>query len=916
MTRETRAAARRPRLPSDPLLRRRSAIEIMFDPKSVALIGATETPGSVGLSLLRNLAQGAFRGAVYPVHPHRKKVLGLPAFKTVGAVPATVELAVIATPAATIPEVVRECSEAGVRGAIIISAGFKEIGPAGQELERQISEARGPMRILGPNCLGAMFPHSGLNATFAAGLARPGSVGFISQSGALCTAVLDWSLRENVGFSAFLSVGSMTDLGWGDLIYHLGDDPRTRSIVIYMESIGNARAFLSAAREVALTKPIIVLKVGRSAAAARAAASHTGSLVGDDDVLDAAFRRAGVVRVHTIAELFAMAEAFGKQPRPAGPHLAIVTNAGGPAGLATDALLEAGGQLAELTTGSVSALQEILPAHWSHGNPIDLLGEATPEQFARAVEMAANDPNTNGTLVILTPQAMTDPTGTAERLRALALREKKPLLASWMGAASVETGEQILNAAGVATFRHPDTAARVFANMWRSTYDLRGLYETPTPSPRSHESGSPMTRAERVVSAARKAGRSLLDGIESMQVLEAYGLPVARTLVAHSEAEAVAAAGSIGYPVVLKLHSRTITHKAEVGGVKLRLGDAQQVRRAYRAIEAAVQAPNFRGVTVAPMVSGDGYEIIVGSSFDPQFGPVLLFGAGGGLVEVWRDRSLGLPPLTATLARRIMERTRIYEALRGQRGQPPIDCAALEQLFVRFSHLVTEQRFIKEIDINPLFVTSERMVALDARIVLHAAAKTEDQLPKVAIRPYPTQYISRWKTKSGESVLIRPIRPEDEPAMAAFHQTLSERSVHFRYFALLKLDQRVEHARLSRICFNDYDRELALVVEHRRLGAREIVAVGRLCRSHGLNEAEFALVVGDAWQGHGLGTQLLTRLVDAGRQEKLERIVAHILPDNAEMLRLCRKLHFTLRRDAEAPEVCAELILKSAAAQS
>ena len=505
-----------------------------------------------------------------------------------------------------------------------------------------------------------MAPLSGLNATFATTIARPGSVGFISQSGALCTAVLDWSLKEMVGFSAFISVGSMVDVGWGDLINHLGNDPKTRSIVIYMETIGNARSFLSAAREVALNKPIIVIKPGRTAAAAKAAASHTGSLTGSDEVLEAAFRRSGVLRVNNIADLFYMAEVLSKQPRPKGPRLTIVTNAGGPGVLATDALITGGGELAELTPETMEAYNAVLPPTWSHNNPVDIIGDASPKRYAKALEIAAKDPHSDGMLVILTPQAMTDPTRIAEQLRPLAEQKDKPVLASWMGGVDVAAGEEVLNRAHIPTFPYPDTAARAFNYMWQYAYNLKALYETPAmPEDPANGGFNRKLAADEIIQKTRNAGRTVLTEFDSKQVLSAYGIPVAKTIVATKEGDAVAAAREIGYPVVLKLYSETITHKTDVGGVQLNLGDEEAVGRAFRAIQSSVAekagAQHFQGVTVQPMIQlKDAYELIVGSSLDPQFGPVLLFGTGGQLVEVFKDRALALPPLNTTLARRMM----------------------------------------------------------------------------------------------------------------------------------------------------------------------------------------------------------------------------------------------------------------------
>jgi acetyltransferase len=883
-----------------------------FRPSSVAVIGATEANPSVGRTLLENLR--ASPAKVYAVNPRHTTVLGQAAYPDVASLPGRVDLAVVATPARTVPRVIAQCAEAKIPAAIIISAGFKETGPRGAELEREIQAARGAMRIIGPNCLGLMVPAARLNATFAGAMARAGSVAFLSQSGALCTAILDWSLSEMVGFSAFVSTGSMLDVGWGDLIDYLGDDPRTQAILLYMESIGDVRSFLSAAREVALTKPIIVLKAGRSDEAARAAASHTGALTGSDDVLDAALRRCGVLRVTHIADLFHMAEVLAKQPRPAGPRLAIVTNAGGPAVLATDALVAAGGELAAISEQTIEALNAVLPRHWSHQNPIDIIGDAPPERYAKAVEITVKDPGTDGLLVGLAPQGMTNPTEVADRIAKFAKTTGKPVLASWMGGLSVEPGRDVLNAAGIPTFSYPDAAARTFADMWRYSDNLRLLYETPSLS----ETAVDHSSAASVLEAARMQARTLLTEPESKRLLAAYGIPVTRTEIAPTEDDAARLAGEIGYPVALKLYSQTITHKTDVGGVELSLADEAAVRAAWRRIAANVAEhaglEAFQGATVQPMVrTADGYELILGSSLDAQFGPVLLFGAGGQLVEVFRDRALGLPPLNSTLARRLIERTRIYKALSGVRGRPPVDVASLEQILVRFSQLIVEQPRIKEIDINPLLASAREIVALDARVVLHGWSIPVEQLPRTAIRPYPSAYVRKIHTRSGRPVTLRPIRPEDEPAMVHFHQTLSERSVYLRYFHHLPLERRVDHERLTRACFIDYDREMVLVAQTE---AGEIAAAGRLTREHGTQDAEFALLVSDRWQEQGLGTELLRMLLWIAEQERIRRVIGWIQPENRLMQEVCRDLGFELGYSREDEIIRAIRTIDSAGGDS
>jgi acetyltransferase len=896
----------------------RQPLDPFFSPKNVAVIGATETEGSVGRTLLRNLISSPFGGTVFPVNLKRPSVLGIKAYPTIAEVPAKVDLAVVVTPAQAVPAIIGQCVDAGVKAAIVISAGFKELGAPGADLERQIAEhaRRGRMRIIGPNCLGVMNPLTGLNATFAKGMARAGNVAFISQSGALLTAVLDWSFRELVGFSAIVSTGSMLDVGWGDLIDYLGNDPRTQSIVVYMESVGDARAFLSAAREVTLSKPIIVIKAGRTEAAAKAAASHTGSLTGSDEVLNAAFRRCGVLRVDSIAEVFDMAEVLSRQPRPRGPRLTILTNAGGPGVLATDTLITSGGELATLSEQTFKELNDFLPPHWSRGNPVDILGDAGPERYAKALEIAAKDANSDGLLVILTPQDMTDPTRTADALKQYAKIDGKPVIASWMGGPDIEAGVAILNRAGIPTFAYPDRAARAFEYMWRYSYNLKAIYETPTLATLDADQSRAQEQAEALIQAVRKSGRTLLDEVESKRLLATYGIPTTRMELTPDADSAALLAESIGYPVVLKIHSQTITHKTDVGGVKLGLKSADEVKAAFAEIRESVVkkagSEHFQGVTVQPMVKlKDAYEIIVGASPDPQFGPVLLFGSGGQLVEVYKDRALALPPLNATLARRMMDQTKIYKALKGVRGRAPVDMGALEQLLVRFSRLVVEQRWIKEIDINPLLASPDGLVALDARVLVYGNDVSEEQLPRPAIRPYPLQYCVDFKAKGGEPVEIRPIRPEDEPALVRFHQTLSDRSVRFRYFAALKLDQRTTHERLLRVCFNDYDREMALVVERRdpKTQQAEIVGVGRLSKIPGTHEAEFAILISDIWQSRGLGAKLLEMMLQVARDEKLTRVAADILPENLEMQRLCEKAGFTLQRNLEEGTVKAAIRL-------
>ncbi|HYO42759.1 MAG TPA: GNAT family N-acetyltransferase [Candidatus Limnocylindrales bacterium] len=871
----------------------RQPLDAIFHPRSIAVVGATEKEGSVGRTILWNLLSSPFGGTVYPVNPTRPAILGVKAYPSISAIGEPVDLAVIVTPAKSAPGLVEECGEAGIKGVIIISAGFKEIGPEGVELERLVLLAarKYGIRVIGPNCLGIMNPVGRMNATFAAGIANPGRVGFISQSGALLTAILDWAAHENVGFSAIVSLGSMLDVGWGDIIDYLGNDPNTDSIVIYMETIGDARAFLSAAREVALTKPIIVIKPGRTVQAAKAAASHTGSLVGSDDVLDAAFRRAGVLRVEKISELFQISEILAKQPRPKGRRLSIVTNAGGPGVIATDALIGGGGELSEISAETMEALNAVLPAVWSHNNPIDIIGDAPPDRYAKALEIAAADPETDGLLVVLTPQAMTDPTETAKALVKHAHIEGKPVLASWMGGDEVEEGARILREAGIPTFAYPDTACILFNHLWRYDHNLQSLYETPR-LPVKPERGEFREEADRIIEVVAAEGRTLLTEYESKKVLAAYGIPITDTELAQTEDEAVAAADAIGYPVVAKLLSRTITHKTDVGGVVLNLRTPERVREAFATIRdsvtAKVGAEHFEGVTIQPMVNWSGYELIVGSSPDQQFGPVLLFGMGGALVEVFKDSALALPPLNTNLAKHLIAETTIAEALKGVRGRKPIDEDVLAALLVRFSELVAEQPRIAEIDINPLLASPERVIALDARVVLHPSSVTDADLPRFAIRPYPHEYEHEVTTEDGARILVRPIRPEDEPTAARFHAALSSETVVARYGVDRPLEERTAHGRLARICFADYDRQFAMVAEVKKddAAAPEFAGIARVSRVHASDDRLLTMTVADAWQRRGVGACLVRAAIEVAKGEEVANLVSQLSPANTGMREL------------------------------
>ena len=895
----------------------RTALDSLLSPRNVAVIGASEREGSVGRTVFWNLISNPFGGTVYPINAKRANVFGVRAYPSLAALPEQVETVVMATPAATIPGLAEEAGQHGAKGLIVISAGFKEMGAPGEELERRVlaSARRYGMRVIGPNCLGVMNPLTGFNATFGGVMARSGSIAFISQSGALCTSVLDWSVQEQVGFSGFISIGSMIDVGWGDLISYYGHDSRTNSIVIYMESVGDARAFVSAAREIALTKPIIIIKAGRTEAAAKAAASHTGSLTGSDAVLDAAFRRCGVVRVTQIDDMFHLSEVLAKQPLPKGNRLTIITNAGGPGVLATDELVSGGGTLAPLSPETFEAYNSFLPPHWSRNNPVDILGDADAEKYGKALQIAAKNDQTDGNLVILTPQDMTDPTQTAEKLRQYAVSTGKPVLASWMGGHAVASGNEILTHAGIPTFEYPDTAARMFNYMWRYESNLRALYETPELTDAADESPVDSAKANAILDTVRAEGRTILTEYESKQILAAYGIPTVSTRLAATPEEAADVATQIGLPVVIKINSKTITHKTDVGGVVLNLRTTEDVVAAFKkmrdSVVAKFGADSFEGVTVQPMIKLEGYEVILGSSIDPQFGPVLLFGSGGQLVEVYKDSAVALPPLNTTLARRLMERTKIYSAFKGVRGRAPVNMHELETLLVRFSQLIVEHPWIKECDINPLLVgEASNLVALDARVVLFEATKDPASLQRPAIKPYPRKYVESGQLSDGTPVTFRPIRPEDESLMVQFHQDLSESSVRSWYFESRSVNERTDHTRLRRACFIDYAREMALVaVVQNKDGSKSIAGLTQLQKSAFSDRARFAIVVTDRWQHRGIGSQLLQKLINVAKAEGLTLLRAAFLPENDNLKRLFEKFGFSIVNVSADEPLYAELEL-------
>lgn len=885
----------------------------IFSPERIAVVGASPEPHSVGGIVLENITTGGFGGIVHPVNPHRKAVHGIEAYPTIGDLPEPPDLAVICTPAPSVPDIVRQCGEAGAAGVLVISAGFRESGSAGVELEREVSEAARPfegLRIVGPNCLGFLVPRVGINASFARARPDPGHIALVSQSGALATSVLDWAAEQEIGFSAVISAGNMLDVDFGDLIDYLGQDPFTRSLILYVESVTDPRKFMSAARAFARTKPIVAYKAGRFTQSAQAAVSHTGAMAGADDAYDAAFRRAGIVRVRKIDEVFDVAELLAGDRSPRGARLAIATNAGGPGVMAADALLERGGELATLSEPTISTIGEKMPAGWSRGNPVDVLGDAGPERFAAAFDALLADGEVDALLAVLTPQAMTDSKAVAEALVASTSESRKPVIAAWMGGGAVRSGRERLEAARIPTYATPEQAVGAFMHLVSHARTQVLLHETPKAIPVTFE--LQRDRVRDLLSAVLMDAPGVLSESRSKALLEAYGIPVTKPHAARTADEAAKVADRIGYPVVLKVNSPDVSHKTDVGGVVTDVSSPSAVISAFDRIAAAMSdnAPDARvdGVVVEPMMEGAGYELILGARKDATFGALLMLGAGGVTAEVLDDTVLELPPLNERLAHRMIDDLRISPLLRGYRGRPGANLDRLLEVLIRFSYLVADYPEIAEVEINPLLTTPDAVVALDARIALdpEATGRPIRQYEHLAIRPYPEELTTTVELGDGTHVTLRPIKPEDEPLWHEMLAASSEESIRARFRALFS---RTTHQMATRYCFIDYDREMAIVAELEEDGRRRLVGVGRLAADPDGHEAEFAALVADPWQGRGLSTLLLDRCVDVARQWGLRRVWADTLPDNKRMIAVLSARGFELKRNVREGSVLASLEL-------
>jgi len=884
-------------------------LDRIFAPRGIAVVGASNRVGSVGNTVLNNLIRSGFPRAIHPVNPKHTNLEGRPCFRSVGDLPGEIDLAIICTPAASVPGVVRECGAAGILGIVILSAGFKEASTAGAALERDIADAARAfpgMRIIGPNCLGILSPANRLNASFASDFPTPGNVAFISQSGALCTAILDWAMAENIGFSQFVSVGNMIDVGIADLIDYFATDGRTDAILLYLESVTNPRAFMSAARAFTRTKPIFAYKAGRFEESAKAAASHTGAMVGVDSVYEAAFHRAGIVRVFEVEDLFDCAEFVGRHSMPLGPRLAIVTNAGGPGVMAIDALLSLDGKLSALSEPTIRELTSCLPAAWSGHNPVDVLGDAPPQRFGDAVRVVLTDPQVDGVLVILSPQAMTEPTSAALAVVEAARRSRKPVMASWMGGRKVSAGIEALQAAGIPTYAMPEKSIRVFMHCVTYSRNREEAYETPRQRPVDFTLSHAQQRArfEQLLPATRE----LLTEAESKLLLQAYDIPVTPTVVASTAEEAIAAAEQVGFPVVIKLHSHQISHKSDVGGVQLNLQGPEEVAAAFRRIAEAVRNSRpdteFIGVTVQPMVTHpDGQELILGAKRDPVFGPMLLVGAGGVTAELYRDRAIELPPLDENLALRMLKSLRLWPLLEGYRGRAGIDVDRLVDVLLRLSTLVVDLPEILELDINPLWVTPDQAIALDARVLVRRDPQRDPRsYAHLAIRHYPEEFIRHQVLSNGTAILLRPIKPEDEPLWRDLISSCSPETMQSRFGG--QFNPSI-HSIAARYCGFDYDREMAIAGEITEDGRRSFVGVVRLVSDSVHHEAEFAVLVADRWQRLGIGSLLMDMGLGIAKLWGIRSLVAEVAPNNPRMLQMFEHRGFVMDHGAGSDVVIA-----------
>ncbi len=874
-------------------------LDRIFKPKSIAIIGGSVRPEAAGYTVMRNLIAAGFQGQLVAINPKYSDVQGKPCYRSIGRAPGPIDLAVITTPNRTIPELVKECGEAGVGGIVIISGSFKDMGEARHDIYADIlrTARQYGMRIVGPNSIGIINPHLAMQAAYTRHLALRGNIAFLSQSGALCTSILDWANDQNVGFSYFISVGSMTDINYADLIDYLGTDTTTTSILIYMENLHDARRFMSAARAFARSKPILVLKAGKSREGSQATLSHTDALIGDDDVYDTALQRAGVVRVERVAQLFHSAQALAMQSRPRGNRLAILTNAVAPGVLATDYLIQHGGQLAPLSKATIQHLRTLLPTHWNRANPIDLPNDATAATYAEVLRTCMKDANTDGVLAIFTAHLLSDANGIAQALGEAAAGCRKPVLACCLGEQDVATARDLLEQRKVPSYRYPESAVDVFLKMYDYTRNLQLLYETPASTP---EEFTPDTEtASSLILEAIAQKRSRLDEVQSRALLQCYDIPVSRHVLVRSAAAAVQAADMIGYPVAMKIVAPDIIHKTDVHGVRLHVASSNAVRRTFSSLmdiarQTHPDAP-ASGVLVEEMLQ-PAFELFIGARKDPIFGPVIAFGQGGVAVEILKDTRLGLPPLNMAMARQLIEGTRLYPMLEGYRNQQGVNLQELAFTLYKFSYLLMDFPEIASVDINPFIAGADFAAAVNAQIVLDPAVtrRKGHDYQHLVISPYPAKYTRNVQLRDGSPAILRPIRPEDEPLVMRMFDYLSKESLYFRFFGYVP---QVSHEFLTRYTQIDYDREIAIIAEIQHEKERKMIGVVRIIADAWGESAEYAIMIADPWQKQGLGSLLTDFILEIARDRDIRKIYASVLANNKGMIRLFEKKGFTVRRD-------------------
>jgi acetyltransferase len=786
---------------------------------------------------------------------------------------------------------------------LILSAGFRETGAEGRRLEDQVTQLvrRHGIRLMGPNCLGIIRPDRGLNITFGNNNAQPGSLAFVSQSGAICTAILDWAEKNDIGFSAVVSTGIAADLDFGDYLDFLVSDPATKAILLYIEGINDSRRFMSSLRAAARIKPVIALKVGRHAAGAEASMSHTGALVGSDEVFAAALSRSGVLRVETVGQLFSAAKALSSTNyRGQSERLVIITNGGGPGVMAADRATDHDIELSSLSAETMAALDEVLPSVWSHGNPVDIIGDAPPDRYEQALDICLKDPGVDGAIVILTPQAMTEPTAVAEAVLKSAAKTGKPIMTSWMGGKQVEGARRLFSDAHLPDFRTLEHAVDAFSYLARYNKNQRLLLQTPGGLPRGHEVPD-REGARLIIEAVLTEQRRVLTEPESMAVLNAFRIPTVRNGIARSGNESLVIAESIGFPIAMKVLSTDISHKSDVGGVRLNINSAQEVRGAYRQliddVKRHVPDADVSAVTIEKMYrSSNGRELMIGVIRDPVFGPVISFGSGGTTVEVMGDSAVSLPPLNRRLAIDLINRTKVSKMLGKFRQMPAVDIDQLVSVLLNVSAMACELPWLQEMDINPLIIDENGLVAVDARIVVDYPTPSTDRYHHLAIHPYPTHFVKKIQLNDGTDITIRPIRPEDAEMEAKFVRELSNEAKYFRFMnSFHELSQEM----LVRFTQIDYHNEMALIAVKTDSQGEEQIGVARYSTNVDKTSCEFALVVSDKWQSRGIAHHLMKDLMEIARDRNLETMEGQVLRENSKMLELVASLGFQVRNDAE-----------------